>query len=791
MFARLLGLKDALSINYFHWYLRQGWSPVVVILLVLLAIAYAVWLYRREVGLTRPRRLTLGIFRAMILGAIVLMLFEPAFGVEATVKLRRALLVLVDRSDSMRKVDNREKRPDLEDAAIGLGKIKPDAKGALLDPYRKDISAASRLDLAKGLASNPEIFSALGQDNDIHYFTFNSALDAIPGDNADALRSSLAKAQADNDRATALGSAIHDAVARYAGQPIAGVVVLSDGGSNTGLDLDSVATDMKRRRVPVYTVGIGIPDPPDVAVQDIDCPGTVFANDKLTVRARVDSTGFNRQQAVLSLALDGVEIAHKAITLTGSTQYEDFTFTPDKRNDSAKLSATIATLPGESNVDNNSVTKPIRITDEKIKVLYVEGKPRWEFRYLRTVLRRDPRLDVKFLMTQGDPDLARYSPEYIDRFPEDASAFNFDMIIIGDVPFTYFTPEQTERIRRLVVDQGGSLLMLAGRRYNPVSYAGTPLGKLLPVEPLREAPISLGGEAHPVITPKGLSSTSTMLDQNAEYNAQLWSLVRPLYQLPALKSIKGGASVLAELNEPILNFVGKDRYPLICWHRDGEGKVMFVATDQLWRMRFKQGDRYHARFWGQTIQFMSLSRLLGGNKRITLRIDHKEFQPPAQVLVSANVLNQAYEPAIASEYIVSVERKGSNEAVPLRLEPVKEQPGRFQGYFAAEKDGDYTVRTNTEDALSANTVDFHVKTEEPEKRFPNMQESALRQVAELSGGKYFVIRDIGQLPQLLGAEHPTTTVKLEKDLWDLPAVFLLLICFAGVEWFVRRRSNLI
>lgn len=790
MLSKLLGIKDAVSVNYFRWYFRQDLPRVLIILCLLLAIAYAVWLYRREVGLSRPRRITLGVFRAMLLGGIVMMLFEPAFGVEATVKLRRTLLVMVDRSDSMKKVDPREKRPDLEDAAIALGKIKPEAaKTAMIDPFRREIAAASRLDLAKGVIGNPQILGELEKQYDVHYFAFNAALDSAGGDSAESLVAGLKKEEKSNDQATALGSAVHDAVARYSGQPIAGVVVLSDGGSNTGLDLSSAGEEMGKRHVPIYAVGIGIPDPPDVAVQEIDCPNTVFANDKLTVRVRIDSTGYNRQQAALALTLDGAQIDHKTITLTGSTQYEDFTFTPDKRSESAKLSAVVANLPGESNVENNAAVKPIRITDEKIKVLYVEGKPRWEFRYLRTVLRRDPRLDVKFLMTQGDPDLARYSPEYIDRFPEDASAFNFDLVIIGDVPASYFTPQQTERIRRLVVDQGGSLLMLAGRRYNPVSYAGTEVGKMLPVEPAREGAIAIGPEAHPVVTTKGLSSTSTMLDPNVEFNAQLWSLVRPMYQLPALRAIKGGASVLAELNEPAGAL--KERYPVVAWQRDGEGKAMYVATDQLWRLRFKQGDKYHARFWGQTIQFMSLSRLLGGNKRITLRIDHKEFAPPAQVLIGANVLNPSYEPALATQYLINVERKGSNEAIPVKLEPVKDQPGRFQGYFAAERDGEYTARAMGDDALSANTVDFTVKTEEPEKRFPNMQRSALEQLSEASGGKYFDVREVGGLKTVLASDQPLTTVRVEKDLWDLPAVFVFLVLLAGVEWFVRRRSNLI
>ena len=793
MLARLLGLNDAESVNYFHWYLRHPWPAAVVILLLAAAIFYVAWLYRREVGLTRPRRITLGTLRAIILCGIILMLFEPAFGVEATVRVRRVVLVLLDRSESMRQADAREKREDREDAAIALGKAKFDnVKTILLDPHVGEINAATRLDLAKSLISSPQvgIFDQLAKDNIVRYFTFNQRLDPVSGEGS-ALLPAVDKPSA-LDRSTALGSAIDEAVRRYAGQPIGGVVVITDGSSNTGIEPLEVASRLKDRNIPIYSVGIGLADPPDARVQDLIVQDTVFAHDRVPVTVRVESAGYDGQRSQVVLAIDGVELQRRNVTLTGRPQFEEFSIIPDRAAGAAQLTATLTNLPGEASAENNVSAKTVRVIDEKIRVLYVEGKPRWEFRYLRAVLLRDRRLDVKFLMTQGDADLARFSPQYIDRFPDDTSAFNFDMVILGDVPYTYFTPDQVERMRKLVFEQGGSLLMLAGRKYAPMTYAGTELGKMLPVELTRDMPIAVNSDAHPIVTPQGLASAAVALEQSAQHNTALWALVKPIYQVPPIRSIKPGATVLAELSEQV--GLLKDKYPLISWHRHGSGKVMLVSTDQLWRLRFKQGDRYHARFWGQTIQFMSLSRLLGGNKRIVIETDKRHYQTGDRAQVFAKVLNQAYEPANTAQYIVNVERHGTGadrETNVLRLEAIPDAPGLFQGFYTIEKDGRYTIRTALEDQTAASAPEFQAVTTEPELRDPKMQEVLLRKMAELSGGKFIPVRELNALPQLVGQEKKTSTVRMEKELWDLPGVFIALVLLAGVEWFVRRRSNLV
>jgi hypothetical protein len=233
-------------------------------------------------------------------------------------------------------------------------------------------------------------------------------------------------------------------------------------------------------------------------------------------------------------------------------------------------------------------------------------------------------------------------------------------------------------------------------------------------------------------------------------------------------------------------------YPLISWQRYGNGKTALIATDQLWRMRFKRGDQYHARFWGQMIQFLTLSRLLGGNRRIHLETDRNLYRQGETVTVTANVVDEAYEPIKAASYTLEIRpRDTAARPIELTLEPIPGLPGMFQGYFTPERPGRFEVVDPRADDNTANRALFEVEESTLEQREPAMQENLLRKMAELSGGRYFRISDLPDLPEAVGGEARTVTVRRDKELWDQAFVFAVILLLAGAEWFLRRRFDLI
>ncbi len=798
MLERLLGLENAQQITYFEWYLRRPWPITIVLLLIVCAAAYAAWSYSRTGTLSRFGRAALIAIRAVLLGIIILLLFEPVFGVEMNVKLRRLVLILVDDSASMRINDQRREARDLHAAALALGEADfGQAQLALPRAARQAARRATRTDIARGILTNEQLrlIDRLDENFKVRTFRFSEGLQPLgaEGDNgADADGPIDQRLSADGE-ATRLGAAIDEAVNRYAGQPIAGLILLTDGASNKGVDPVEVARRMRDRSIPLYPVGIGLPDPPDVAINSMLVQEIVFAGDRVPIRLQIGSSGYAGRSVKMTLSVDGAPIDSRDLALTGGPQFAQMIYEPGQVSGMKRLRVDIEPLADETTTANNAFEQTVRVIDEKIKVLYVEGKPRWEFRYLRRVLERDRRLDVKFLMTEGDRDLARHSDQYIERFPEVAGeAFRFDLVILGDVPATIFTPRQMQRMTELVKNHTGSLLMLAGRRHAPQSYADTLIEPLLPVrlvgrrgaewQPIRE-------RIHPRVTPAGRISASASLETPQQRNDAIWRLVSPMHELPRLEGAKAGANVLVTLSDA----EGRDEaYPLIAWQRYGTGKCMFVGTDQLWRMRFKRGDKYHARFWGQTIQFLTLSRLLGGNKRIHVETDRRSYSTGDRVQVFAHVLNENFEPARTDRFSVFIERVGPlPESVDVELEADPRTPGLFRGFVPAEQSGRFRIRVADDLADVANTVEYEVKAVTLEQREPAMQQPLLENLAALSGGRYVRIADLPQLADGLEAGEKTTVVRREKELFDLPAVFILVLALAATEWFFRRRRDLV
>ncbi|MBN1674432.1 MAG: hypothetical protein JXR37_25515 [Kiritimatiellae bacterium] len=790
MLSRLLGFEETGPVRYFEWYLQNPWPAFILLALVVAAAGLVVFLYRQERGLPRGRRILLGVCRFVLYAVILLLLFEPILALEMTVRLRRNFLVLLDVSQSMAIQDPRNSRESLADAAMCLGEVEFGAEVPMVsEEQKRRLQAVSRLELAKGLLRRRQanLFRELAEQHRVRYFCFGERLEPTSGE-GEVEEGSLARAAAEA-KATQLGTALEEAVARYSGQPIAGIILLTDGASNEGLEPTEAARRLGERRIPLFPIGLGLPDPPDIAVRDVVVPETVFCRDSVSTRVQLRSAGYKGRSVDVVARLGEQEVARERVVLAGKTQYVEFSFTPEVAADEVALEVAVTPVEGETSRDNNRVRKSLRVVDEKIKVIYVEGKPRWEYRYLRAVLLRDHRLDVKFVMTQGDRDLPRASAQYLSQFPERAEqAFDFDLIILGDVPASVFAPRQLARMEQLVRERGGSLLMLAGHRHAPVSYLGTPIAAALPVRLLPDQAAPVDDLVHPLVAEAGGENAVMSLAPDPERNQELWALVRPLYRLPRLDGAKPGATVLAELSESTRG----ERYPLVAWQRYGTGKTLFVGTDQLWRLRFKRGDTHHARFWRRTVQFLALSRLLGENKRVHLATDRREYRTGQRIQIYANVLNESFEPVDAPAYSIHVaETAGGRTARPVRLKPVPGSPGLYEGFSTVTEAGRYRITPPALDEKLANAPEFTVKEGALEQVEPAMQEETLREMAELSGGRFFPVRELPTLPRSVGGTEQTTVIRRNKELWDLPVVFLLLLGCAGTEWYFRRKHNLV
>ncbi len=792
MLKKLLALDPSQEVDGIDLAFRGG--LVFALAMIVIATAFAIYLYRSERHLPKGRRTVMMVCQVGALIGLIIILLQPYARIRMTKEFQRTLVVLLDSSRSMAFKDPRSTPAHAEEAAKALNKVPLDA------PIPKEnvasllqgLAGATRMDLARGVLTHPEmkLVEQLRKNFDVRFFSFDGQARPEEGPDAQAGDKSILKREAAGN-SSQLGTAMDEALGRFSGQPVAGALVFSDFAWMEGKDPLRVARELKARAIPVYTVPIGLPAPPDIKLSGVVAPEVVFKGDRVPLRVKVESRGYQGRTVDLQMTVDGEQGAVQQVQLKGGVQYEEMTFIPQRESGSIVLKFQIAAVAGEATELNNNASHEVRILNEKIKVLYVEGLPRWEFRYLRWVLLRDPRLDVKFFMTQGDPALAGSSPRHLARFPQDpAEALKYDLIILGDVPASTFNSAQTELIQKLVKERGGSLLMIAGPMAAPATYRETPIAEILPVNIGSSGFHTVSPTDSPEVTAAGRESLATSLSVSPEVSARVWSNIKPMYTLPQLEGAKAGATVLLRL--PKASEAMQD-YPLVAWHRYGTGKAMFVGTEDLWRMRLEVGDRYHARFWGQTIQFLTLSRLLGLNKQIALETDKGSYSSGEQVRIFANVLTQSFEPVTQPSYEVILETKGETDtATTIELSPVPGTPGLFSGTHLAGKDGSYMIRTRPGDAEISNETGFKIATQAIEDRETAMQPEVARQIAELSGGRQLALASLGKFPASLGEEKKlTTVVRLEKDLWDVPIWFLIVVAFAGVEWYLRRKDNLV
>ena len=774
--------------------LSTGTLVAIFAAIVLLSI----YLYRRPWGLPLWLRASLAIARVLVFTLIVATLLEPTAVVTETQTRVRSLPVLLDVSESMSMKDQRKRSEDLVDAAAALGMVsleeEAEADRAVMGldaKKRQAITSASRLDLGAAILSQSgrPIFESLGKSLDLSYHAFGQTSRLI-SDGKVVTSEDLAGLKADAP-GTSIAASL-EAAANSGGIPPAGIILLSDGIDNaTSQRSEAVLQDLGARGIPVYTVPLGLSNPDDVAIRNIVMQEVAFSGDSVPVRVHLQSEGYEQRTARLSVLLNDRRVSSRIVRFDGGLQFEEVDFNVDiSEKGAAQIDVIIEPFEDEVSTVNNRVTRSIRVVNEKVNVLYIEGNARWEFRYLRAILKRDPRIDATFIASNVGPEVARNSPEHIERFPSKREeAFKYDLVILGDVEASFFTEEELGLLEELIRDRGASLLMLCGPMHSPGSYAGTPVETMLPVRFDAEAKWDKIAESvYPVLTPEGRSSLVMTLENEVELNDRIWSRMAPMDQLPPLLSAKPAATVLAVLSDSTTRDQG---YPLVAWQRYGTGKCMTIASDRLWRLRYKTGDKYHWRVWSQCIQFMTLSRLMGEHKRIRLETDRSVYPVNDQCRLYAHLLDDNFEPIVQpvfEVYVTSLAGGKAKELVSLR--PDSSQPGLYEGYFTPSEAGGYRLEANENDQRNSSTTEFQVTDVRQELLDTGMRSDHLQRIADLTGGAKLGVRELPELSDLINGDPVTITVRSERPLWDHWIVVLLLVGLLGSEWILRRRHDL-
>jgi hypothetical protein len=811
LFLKLLGARvdDAVDIARASLAFRGGIGVGWVILLLIVLGGAIYWMYRQTpIAMSRYRKYTLAGLRIAFVALILVLFLRPVLALTVEGSIRRLLVVMVDSSASMQIRDPRFDLTEQKRAAIARGSLDPQ-KGLSQQLDRnvgRDFEQVPRLDIVKGALANERLnlLPRLDRDFDIVAFTFGQNLLEISARREQTTNSGGKEVSAHDfiwvnqlqaeKPVTAIGDALREVMNRKRGQPLAGVLLVTDGANNSGAQPLQSAAALRQEGVPVYIYGVGITSPRDIIVANVFAPDVTFVDDEVPVTVRVRSQGLKGESANVVLKLGSDTVATRTITFAGDgEQVVPLKFMPRAQGD-FDLEASIEARHDEAVKDNNARTQRLRVIDAKIKVLMVEQSPRWEFRYLQAMLLRDRRIELQCYLIEGDPGIIRgENSPYIAQFPaRKEELFKYDLVIFGDVDPRHMSAIHLENLNELVSRFGGALVIVAGKRFTPNAYRRTVLENILPVEfegpsletstePPADKPIRLE------LTSAGRVSPMLRLSDSEEENAALWKQLPPVYWVARVSRPKPAAEVLIVDPDPARESrFGK--MPVMAVQQYGLGQVMYVGTDNTWRWRKNVGDLYYTTIWGQIAQRVSLQRLLGGSKRTQLTTDRQNYMTGDRVSVYARLYSAGFEPiqepSVKGIYGLKT-AQGTRGEVTLRAIP--EQPGLYRGEFVAAGPGGYQffVEPDLNTAL-----EFSVA--EPRFEFGDtaMNESLLREVAALTGGTFFREEDLHKLPDTIRLKTERVESPLEVELWSSPLYFLLLLSVVTVEWVLRKLSYL-
>ncbi len=641
--------------------------------------------------------------------------------------------------------------------------------------------------------------SELGARFNLEGYTFGQASTIAPLelDPASAPRGPLGRLASPTEDATQLGSALIDAARHAKGRSLDGVVVITDGGCNRGEDPMLAA---KAVGVPLYTVGVGLPEDKDLEIPFLFCEGLVFKNDRFPITVRIRQRGFSGRTTTLVIKridTDKNEEVVKEERITLSDELERM-HTVDVIPDREGVFTYVAELepfPDQAPSDNTRRAKTgIRVIDKKIRVLYVEDSPRYEFRFLRSILEADrQRISPTFILNRGES--LGHGSALLRRFPDTLAQLKaFDVVILGDVAADFFTSQELKVLEEFVRTDGGGLIAIAGDTNMPSGYLGTPLAGMLPVEVDPLPPPAAVDDLHHTIatsfraevTPDGARWPALRLSADAEENERDWDRAEPMEWFYPSRAVKPGASVL--LAHPEHTMPDGAKMPILVSERYGKGQVLYFASDEAWRWRFLPGTAQHRRLWGQIVADISLEHLLGASDHVQIDTDRSEYALGDHVQIIARLSDTDYNPLSSDAVDAVVEHALSKSTVVLAARA--DQPGVFTGEWvpaelgssriAVESGGESAERTVT---VSAPHLEFEDTGQHTE---------LLRRMAQASGGAYLPLERIKDLTRILDAAKTTTNERpSELGLWNAPGVLVGLGLLLGIEWFLRKRSDLL
>jgi len=741
-----------------------GWPLWVALVLLAAGIVLIALGLRRRRELGSARLLGVGILQTTMLALVLALLWRPVLTVERVRDRQNVVAVAIDASASMAEAEGERSR--LQEAATAL-------QGGTLDALR-------------------EVF-------DVRLFAFSRRAQAL---------TDLEDVPAPGPQ-TRIGDALLQMLQTAGSVPLAGIVLISDGAENGDTLTERMLAEIAGFGVPVHTVGVG----PEEQGNDVELERLSVAAEAAPGAAVLASVGVRHGPVSGTTRLRVYDrerlLAAQEVTLPGKAGLTEIDVVfPAGQPGTRDLRFTLDPLPGEANVVNNTRTHLLAVPARRRAILYVEGEPRWEYKFLRRAVAGERSLRLASMVRTTPNKTYRQgieSPaELAEGFPRSAEQlFRYDAVIIGSYEASTLNAAQHRLLHEFVDRRGGSVLMLGARRGLAAGgWHNTRLAQALPTHlPARGGEL-IQATVRPRLTLYGRESAITRLDGDPARNEALWQELPALANVQSAGRLKPGAVVLLEA-------AGEgNTWPLLAWQRYGRGAtyVLGTASTMRWQMHLPPEDQRHETFWRQLLRAMTDTV----SERITLRTERAVYDDETRIVLEAELRNERYEPITDAqvEVLVAPEHGGS---YVLPMNASGDADGRYTAIVDAQAPGLYRfdmsaragVRTDGADAGRQDrpgegaggradepmigTATAHARRNDGIVEYfaTRQNRPLLERVAEMTGGRYWRLTDLDRLVEAIPYTKAGIVQRQTLDLWNLPIVFLVLLALKLAEWALR------
>ncbi len=746
--------------------------PILVFVLVLILIGLLVPFLLRywRVGphLRRRDRWILGALRGGVFAIVAFALFRPVLVVSTVVPRRNYLPVLLDNSRSMRVSDvDGVSRADQVLELFG-GSVVADS-GSDADPGSQAVDAGA---LREELADRFQLR------------TWGFGSDALAIDRAGDLRF--------GEERTNLARALTRVRQEMEALPVSGIVIATDGADNGDESMAEALTDLRAAGLPVYVIGLGEERlEPDVEVRRVEVPRRALEGTTVVADVILSHTGVSGQSIRLEVEDDGRLLGSRELELgiDGETPVQiQFTL---EDSGARELEFRVAPIEGEAVADNNQRTAMLDVRSQSQKVLYFEGTPRPELKFIRRAVAEDENLQLVTLLRSADEKFLRLgvddSEELAAGFPDTREElYAYAGLVLGDVEASFFTHDQLQMMADFVSRRGGGLLVLGGpHAFAEGGYAGTPLADALPVV-LGDSDDTLV-ELLAELTPAGSRHPSMRVRSEERASAERWSTLPPLTTRNAVTRVKPGAVTLLS-GRPV---AGGDPRVLLAYQRFGRGtSIAFTTQDSwLWQMHadIPLEDQTHETLWKQLLRWL----VHDAPDRLQLDLTEETVLPNDPVTLRAVFEDERFLRVNSADVRATVT---GPDGIPVEI-PLTwtvERDGEYEATFLPPEPGLYHVVARSGSDASEITGDGYFRAGQPEREpfGAGRRTEMLTSLAEETGGGFYTFDQAMSLAADVQYSESGDTVREVHPLWDMPILLLLLGLLLTGEWTVRNRMDL-